>query len=248
MSAQNIVSENYINSGSYKLWTKKHGSIGMPIVLCNGGPGCCDYLEPVAELLDNTQTIHFEHRGCGRSDVSDKYSIQTSLEDLEAVRQYYGFEKWIVLGHSWGADLALFYALEYPQHTKAFICLAGGRVHNDRDWHAEYRQGREANLESELDYAFPHNLEVNKQVNLSWKSYIKQPDLLARLSKTTKPALFVYGKKDIRPSWAVEQVANLLPEADMFLFDNADHHLWLSDEASVKVLKKHMNEFIQAKL
>jgi len=171
-------SETYILSDGYKLWTKlliKHGtSSGIPIVLCNGGPGCCDYLQPVADLIDDAKLIHFEHRGCGRSDSAASYSIQTSLEDLETVRKYYGFEEWIVLGHSWGADLALFYALEYSQYTKAFICLSGGRIHNDRDWHAAYRQGRDAKLESELDYAFPHNLDVNKQVNQSWKAYIKQ--------------------------------------------------------------------------
>lgn len=240
--------EQYIDSNSFKLWTKKSGNAGQAsgpaIVLCNGGPGCCDYLEPVAKLFDNAETIHFEHRGCGRSDSADVYSIQTSLEDLEAVRKHYELDEWIVLGHSWGADLALFYALEYPQHTKAFICLAGGRIHNDRDWHTDYRQGRDAGLEAELDYAYPHNIDVNQQVNLSWKAYIKQPDLLARIAATEMPALFVYGKKDIRPSWCIEQVAHLLPNAELQLLEDTDHHLWLGDDASIELLRLQLNKFI----
>jgi len=234
---------SFVINDKFKLWTKSTGS-GIPIVLCNGGPGCCDYLEPVADLFDAAQLIHFEHRGCGRSDSADSYSIQTSLEDLEAVRQYYGFEEWIVLGHSWGADLALFYALEYPEYTKGFICLAGGRIHNDRDWHTFYRQRRDANLEADLDYAYPHNFEVNKQVNLSWKDYIKQPELLSKISKTEIPALFVYGEKDIRPSWPVEQVASLLPNGKLEMLKNADHHLWLGDEDTTELLKIYLNQFV----
>jgi len=71
--------ENFVDSDGHKLWTKISTTSGIPIVLCNGGPGCCDYLDPIAALLGDAQIIHFEHRGCGRSEESDVYSIQTSI-------------------------------------------------------------------------------------------------------------------------------------------------------------------------
>ncbi len=41
------VTEQYVQSAGAKIWTVSQGS-GMPVVLCTGGPGCSDYLEPVA--------------------------------------------------------------------------------------------------------------------------------------------------------------------------------------------------------
>ncbi|WP_242066336.1 alpha/beta fold hydrolase [Brevibacillus laterosporus] len=61
--------EQYIrlDQSSLSLWTKREGG-GIPILLCSGGPGCCDYLEPVADMLsDLAQVIRFDQRGCGRS-------------------------------------------------------------------------------------------------------------------------------------------------------------------------------------
>jgi proline iminopeptidase len=59
--------------------------------------------------------------------------VEACLADLEAIREDYGIERWIVAGHSSGADLAFAYALHYPERVYGFICIAGGRIHNDRE-------------------------------------------------------------------------------------------------------------------
>ena len=98
------MTELFVTSDDARLWTIAQGS-GIPIVLCNGGPGCCDYLAPVAAMLgDIAQVIRFEARGCGRSDAVPPYPIATCLADLEMIRQRYAIERWIVGGHSAGAD------------------------------------------------------------------------------------------------------------------------------------------------
>ena len=222
------VEESFIDSDGYQLWTAVQGS-DVPVVLCSGGPGCCDYLTPIAEMLEGkARVVRFEPRGCGRSEHASTYSVATELADLEAVRRYYGIDKWIVVGHSWGADLALAYALERPEVVLGFACLAGGRIHNDREWHRVYREKRDAGLEPLPDFDCPPNTEVNKQVNASWKTYIQRPHLLEDIAKLTRPALFVYGSEDIRPGWATQQVANLLPRAEFRLIEGAGHSLWLS--------------------
>jgi len=41
-------------------------------------------------MLDDTTTvIRFEQRGCGRSDLSGPYDIETCLADLENIGDYY---------------------------------------------------------------------------------------------------------------------------------------------------------------
>lgn len=231
------MAEVFVDSDGVRLWTASHGSGLLPVILCNGGPGCSDYLAPVAQLLeDRVHIIRFEQRGCGRSDCVPPYNIETCLSDLESIRRHYGIDRWIIAGHSWGADLALIYALHYPQNTRGLICIAGGRVHNDREWHQAYRQKRDQGLEPPPPGDYPPNLEVNEQVVRAWKQYIQRPSLLHDLSRLSLPALFIYGDEDIRPSWPVEQVASLLPNARLEMIKGANHYVWLTHAEKMKVL------------
>jgi proline iminopeptidase len=228
--------ESFVIGGGVRLWTTRTG-VGYPVMLCNGGPGCCDYLAPVAAMLDDVaQVIRFEQRGCGRSQPAPPYDIETCLKDLESVRAHYGIDRWVIGGHSWGADLALIYALEHPPRVAGLICVSGGRVHNDREWHAEYVRGRERAGEREPLYDYPPNMEVNRQLSGSWKRYIQNPELLRAISRLTAPALFVYGERDIRPRWPVEQVARLMPNARFELVAGAEHVIWHSHADELKSL------------
>ena len=108
-----------------RLWTDSAGA-GPPIVLCHGGPGLWDYLAPVAEMVEDALTVHrWDQRGGGRSGVAPPYTMQRFVDDLEAVRTHFGYERWIVGGHSWGASLALEYALQHPARTRALLYLSG---------------------------------------------------------------------------------------------------------------------------
>jgi proline iminopeptidase len=220
--------ETFVETGDARLWTIAEGE-GVPVILCPGGPGCCDYLEPVANLLQGrARTIRFDPRGCGRSSLAANYTFEQSLADLETIRTHYGIEHWVVAGHSAGAEMALAYALAHPERTRGLVCLSGGRIVDDRDWHDSYARGRDAGLEPSLDYAFPTNLDVNAQLNAERKRWIKTPELLRQISELETPAVFVYGTEDIRPSWPVEQVAALLPSAEMHMLKRANHNLWLT--------------------
>ena len=147
-----------------------------------------------------------------------------------------------MVGHSFGADLSLAYSMRYPEHVHGFICLSGGRVHNDRDWHRIYSERRDQGLEAPPEQAYPANMEVNKQVNKSWKEYIKRPELFRDLASLTVPGLFVYGRQDIRPSWPVEQLAQLLPNARLEFLENAHHQIWLGHE---ELLQGFLREFVK---
>ena len=48
------------------------------------------------------------------------------------VRRAIGVEQWIVLGHSWGSDLAVRYALDHPDHVRGVVGIAGHGLHRDQ--------------------------------------------------------------------------------------------------------------------
>jgi proline iminopeptidase len=108
------------------LWTMTTGS-GPPMVFCHGGPGLWDYLGPLAALVDDRVTaIRFEQRGCARSGGGDgPFTIAQAVADLDDLRAALGVEQWYLLGHSWGAELALRYAAHHPDRTLAVLYIAG---------------------------------------------------------------------------------------------------------------------------
>ena len=102
---------------------------GYPLVLMHGGPSL-DYqtllsLEPLA---DQFTLVFYDHRCNGRSvgpDVSSM-TLENLTADADALRQALGFEQWAVLGQSFGGNVALEYALRYPQSLTRLILMDTG--------------------------------------------------------------------------------------------------------------------------
>lgn len=132
--------EQVLQIKGVRLWTAIQGT-GIPMVLCHGGPGGYDYLGPVADMLpDLCRVIRYDQRGSGRSQLIGPYDVSTFVDDLEGLRKHFNFERWIVGGHSWGAGLALAYAVRFPTRTVAILHIAGTGI--DNRWHEEYRENR----------------------------------------------------------------------------------------------------------
>jgi len=108
------------------LWTVVEGA-GPPAVLCHGGPGLWDYLGGLSALLRDVLRVHrWDQRGCGRSGPAAAYGIEQAVQDVQELHSKLGVdEKWIVVGHSWGAYLALLTALSHPETTCALVYVSG---------------------------------------------------------------------------------------------------------------------------
>jgi len=132
-----------------QLWVATSGE-GPPVVCCHGGPGLWDYLGDLADLLDDSHlVVRFDQRGCGRSTTTDgPFTVAQAVDDLERLRQAMGVDRWAVLGHSWGAELALRYEAAYPDRTTAVACLAG--VGAGEAWREPYIVERNRRLGAEL--------------------------------------------------------------------------------------------------
>jgi proline iminopeptidase len=106
------------------LWTSVSGA-GPPLVLCHGGPGLWDMFEGLAGSLADLRTVwRWDQRGCGRSSAGGPYTLDRSVADLDSVVAAAG-GRVAVLGHSWGAQLALLYALDHPDRVSRLVYLSG---------------------------------------------------------------------------------------------------------------------------
>lgn len=103
-----------------RLFERRTGS-GPAVVVLHGGPGAHhDYLLPGFDLLATGRTlVYYDQRGGGRSAVPRDLPVgwQEQVADLEALRALWGLERLPIAGYSWGALLALLYALEHPDRV-----------------------------------------------------------------------------------------------------------------------------------
>lgn len=101
---------------------------GPSVLVLHGGPDFdTSYLLPEMDALsDGYRLIYYDQRGRGKSAEkvhAEDITLATELADLDAVRQHSGLESVVVLGHSWGAVLALEYALRHPNRVSRLILL-----------------------------------------------------------------------------------------------------------------------------
>ena len=131
-----------------RLWTERSGR-GPLLVCCHGGPGMWDYLGPVADMVSDRRTVwRWDQRGGGRSDRVGPYALARFVADLEELRQHADVDRVGLLGHSWGATLALAYALQHPQRVAELVYMAGTGL--GWAWKPAYEQAIAARIE-ELD-------------------------------------------------------------------------------------------------
>jgi proline iminopeptidase len=110
----------------HRVYVEQCGRVdGIPVLVLHGGPGggCSPamrrYFDP--EVF---RVVLFDQRGCGRSRPHASVHANTTWDlvaDIEVIRQTLGVDKFILFGGSWGATLALIYALTHPDHVRHLV-------------------------------------------------------------------------------------------------------------------------------
>ena len=115
-------------SQNVRLFLRKEGT-GSPIVLMHGGPGA-DHstLLSLLPLSTHHTLIFYDHRCNGRSPCTDVGTMtwDNLVEDAEAIRKHLEFEKWAVVGHSFGGMVALEYAIRHSDRISQLVLLGAG--------------------------------------------------------------------------------------------------------------------------
>lgn len=101
---------------------------GAPVIVLHGGPDFdSSYLLPdLDRLQDAFRLIYYDQRGRGQSAVGIRpkdVTLVSDLDDLDRVRRHFRLKAPVLLGHSWGAVLALEYALRHPDRVSRLILM-----------------------------------------------------------------------------------------------------------------------------
>lgn len=105
---------------------------GEPVVVLSGGPGFSpDYLHSMTDgLRDRYAFILLHQRGTGRSVIpvydANALSLDTLVEDVDALRKELKKETLTIAGHSFGGILSMMYARKYPARVAALALIDSG--------------------------------------------------------------------------------------------------------------------------
>ena len=96
------------------------------------------YMAPI--LRREYRVTTYDLRGHGYSDVTPTgYTAADMAEDLRCFLDEMGIERPILVGHSFGADIAMYFSLLYPERVPKLLALEPGlaalvHLRKDKDW------------------------------------------------------------------------------------------------------------------
>lgn len=118
--------EGFIKVLGGKVWYEIVGEKkNIPVIVLHGGPGYPHfYLKPLKDLSNNREVIFYDQLGCGNSDWptdNSLWTIKRFVAELKEIVKNLRLQKYHILGHSWGAALAVSFALTKPKGIKSLI-------------------------------------------------------------------------------------------------------------------------------
>lgn len=120
------MSEIRVNGVS--LYYEEHGA-GEPILCLHGtGSSAALWVDAAIELASRGRTIVYDRRGFARSERPESYvtNVQQHTDDAAALIDALAASPAIVIGRSYGGDIAVDLALRYPDRVRALALLEGG--------------------------------------------------------------------------------------------------------------------------
>ncbi len=129
-SRESCVTEMVAVNGVH-LAVRSFGS-GSDVIVLHGGPGAsCESLIPAHAELAQGRRLHFyDQRGCGKSPVSpnESLSADSHVEDLLGLLEKKRIGRTTVIGHSWGALLALLLATRNPDRVRQLVLVTPASI------------------------------------------------------------------------------------------------------------------------
>jgi proline iminopeptidase len=126
---QPLTSEQLAVGDGHDIYVESVGCAGgVPAVYLHGGPGSGCQVDH-RRLFDPERfhAVLFDQRGAGKSRPKggrEHNTLAHLIADMEKIRAKFAFARWMVVGGSWGATLALAYAQAHPDRVSGLVLRA----------------------------------------------------------------------------------------------------------------------------
>jgi len=131
--AESPANDHFVKVDGLRIHYVESGS-GRAVVLIHGNAGSVEDFEgrTLSLLSAHYRVLAIDRPGHGRSDrPARNASVEFQADLLHHTLSILGISDPILVGHSWGAALALAYALRYPSDVSAMVLLAPAAYPDD---------------------------------------------------------------------------------------------------------------------
>jgi pimeloyl-ACP methyl ester carboxylesterase len=172
-------------SGDVEIFYRKFGKPGRAPVLIVHGLSffSYDWIDAATRMAADREVAAIDMRGFGESDwsLSRDYKLETLSNDVIRVLDALGWDKAVLMGHSFGGRVCLATAGWKPERAAALVCVdfapdlatAGRR-------HVAERIGRQPDVFASVDAAMTYHGETGETADSSrrarWQAFLKQTD------------------------------------------------------------------------
>ena len=209
--------ETRVPVGGASLYARVIGR-GQPVIVLHGGPDFDQgYLLPdLDQLSDSYRLIYYDQRGRGKSAEGvkpEEVTLASDLNDIDRVRQHFGLNAPVLLGHSFGAVLALEYALRHPTRVSYLVLM--NPAPGSASQRAVLRESYLAQLGSDMDrqreimasaaYKEGDPDAVSARYRIHFEHALRRPADYEKLMARMSAGFHSQGKDGILKAWAVEE-------------------------------------------
>ncbi len=242
---------------------------GEPIVLLNGiFMNTKSWFNQYVILSRKYRVILHDFRGqwkSGKPRDRNSYSIETHAEDLRELLDYLNIEKVHLVGTSYGGEVALKFAVKYPDYVKDLIVIAAAsEIHTDLKLGAlrmiEAAKTKDPykfvlswitdvysdNFLDRMGWRFVERLVNIYSVGFDYDAIVfllesfleleKNP-LTPVLNKITAPTLVIAAEKDrVKPVKYSRIIADKIRDSELVIVNNAGHAVVIENPKLVNTL------------
>lgn len=206
---------------------------GPAVVMIHGlllGNMASWYFSLASQLAAHHDVLLYDLRGHGLSELSPAgYDLETMADDLEILMETQGLDQVSLIGHSYGAMIALQFALRHPDRVTRLVCIEGPmplarglEMDEFRDADPETML---AALPVELQKSLGTGSRQGRKLLARLNFLLNETNLLAELRREKgpvstgvgayrNPALLVYGTQS-RLRDVPQKLQSLLPQAQL---------------------------------
>ena len=227
----------------------------------------------LTDLSKQHTLVRYDERGCGLSDHDVEFSFDAWVEDLEAVVDAAGLDRFALLGHSQGGGVSIAYAARHPERVSHLV-LVNSYLRGRYLRAANETERRDAELQVEMavvgwgrdDVAYKHFFasqflpdgtpelwdafaELQRRTTSAenaqgfFTTYARI-DVTELAREIAVPTLVLHARDDLRvPFSQAREMAATIPGSRLVPLDSANH-LFLPDEPAWQVVVAEIEAFL----
>lgn len=123
------IRDSYINVRGLSFHYRDWGGEGRDVLLLHGLASNARFWDLVAPFLNEFHVVAVDQRGHGLTDKPDSgYEFPSFSDDATGIIESLGLKQTLLVGHSWGGNVGMQLAADYPQLLSGLVCIDGGII------------------------------------------------------------------------------------------------------------------------